>query len=108
VISTFNFTFLIPKYSQSTDNSPTNQRLNATNNRKQDRCDPYQLPIAPLDNAGPERDDEMYAANEQQGPVDSEAENVARVVEVVGRGGAGGERPVERGEDGGDVAGRLG
>lgn len=46
----------------------------------------------------------MQAADEQQGPVDGEAQDVAGVVEVVGLRGAGGERPVQGGEAGGGVA----
>lgn len=61
-----------------------------------------------MHDARPQADDEVDAANEQQSPVDGEAQDVTRVVQVVGLCGAGGQGPVQRGEYGGRVARRGG
>jgi hypothetical protein len=61
-----------------------------------------------LDGARPQRDNQVYAADEQQRPVDGEAQNVAGLVEVVRARDADGQWPVERGEVGSGVAGGSG
>jgi hypothetical protein len=50
----------------------------------------------------------MYAPDEEKRPVDGEAQDVGRAVEVVGLLDADGKRPVEGREVGRRVAGRFG
>jgi hypothetical protein len=90
--------------SQPADYGASDQPLDTPNCGKQGRRDPYQLPVAPLHDARPQADDEVDAANKQQGPVDGEAQDVARIVQVVGLGSAGRQGPVQRRELGGRVA----
>lgn len=85
---------LVNTTQQSTHNSTSNQPFQRAHGGKQRWHNPYDLPVAPLDDACPQRDDQVDAADEQEGPVDGEAQDVARVVEVEGLRGAGRERPV--------------
>jgi hypothetical protein len=99
---------LIHTTQQSTHNRASNQPFQRTHGGKQRRHNPYDFPIAPLDDARPQRDDQVDAADQQEGPVDGEAQDVAWVVEVEGLRGAWWEWPVQGGEDGGCVAQRGG
>lgn len=95
---------LIDTAQQPADNGACNQALEGADGGKRRRHSPDELPVSPLDDAGPQGDDQVDAADEQQGPVDGEAQDVRGAVEVEGLRGAGGEGPVERGEGGGCVA----
>jgi len=94
-VSFFSILSLNQDILQATNDCTADQCFNTTNDDKQSRCNPYQLPIAPLYYAGPQCNNQVYTADEQQGPVHGEAEDVAGSVEVVRCGGANGKRPIE-------------
>jgi hypothetical protein len=95
-------------HSQSAHNTPRKNALNARYHCIDERRDPYDLPVPPLDDAGPGSDDHVHGAEEQQGPYGGEAPDVAGIVEVLGHGDVGRHGPVERGEVGDLVVGRGG
>lgn len=97
---------LVDATQQTADNGAGKHSLNGAEGCKQREDEPDELPVARLNDAGPQGDDEVNAADEEQGPVDGEAQDVRWVVEVEGGGGAAGQGPVERGEGGGGVVER--
>lgn len=72
------------KHSQSADNGTADKSLNPANDYKDERSNPYELPIAPLYYACPQPHNEVYAPNEEQGPVYCKAYDVTWVIEIVG------------------------
>lgn len=71
------------RHSQSADDCTADESLNPTYNYEYQGSDPNELPVAPLYDAGPQPNNQVYASNQEQCPIYSEAHDVAWIVEVV-------------------------
>lgn len=93
-------------YLQPSCHTPRNQSFKPTNHRIYKWCNPDDLPIPPLHNACPSRNDKVNGAEENERPYCGESPYIARMVEVVGGGHANGQRPIQGGKFGSLVAQR--
>lgn len=84
----FKVSSLVNTTQQSSHDGSRHKCLNAPNKGEQWYSDPYQFPIAPLHNACPQCSYEVYTTNKEEGPIYSEAEDVAGLVKIYRPGGA--------------------
>ena len=82
-------------YSHSTDNRASDQSLDASNNSKDDRSDPDELPVPPLDSHRIHSGDEMDSDDIDQSPEQREAEHGPGIVKLDRLRAAHRERPVQ-------------
>jgi len=82
-------------YSHPTNDRASNQRLDTSNNPKDDRSDPDKLPIPPLNGHRIHGGDEMNSDDIDQRPEQGEAEHGPGIVQVDCLRAAHRERPVQ-------------
>lgn len=89
----------VKKYnSHSTHNGACNERLNSSDDPKDNRRDPDKLPVPPLNHHRVHSSDKMDPDDIDQRPEQSKAEHGPCIVEVDRLRAADGERPVQRWE----------
>jgi hypothetical protein len=88
------------RYSHPTNDRASDQRLDASNNSKDDRSDPDELPVPPLNGHRIHSGDKVDSDDINQRPEQSEAEHAPGIVQVDRLRAAHRERPVQAWEFG--------